>query len=182
MAKTKQVFNLLPKDELEKSTFGQFLKWALNIGRYIVMSVELLVILAFLFRFKLDQDKATLNEKIKRQQTAINSFTELEKTVRYIQRRLELVKKVKQEPLNSSLILEDLARLTPFDVTFSELTIKNEGLIIKGYSLSNVGLNTFLNGLKSSKKFSQINLQTVSSKGRKDPTLNFELTVKLEKS
>jgi len=182
VVKTKQVFNLLPKDELEKSTFGQFLKWALSIGRYIVMSVELLVILAFLFRFKLDQDKAALTEEIKRQQTVIGSFTELEKNVRYTQKRLELVKKIKQEPFNPSQILEDLAKLTPIDVTLSELAIKNDSLIIKGYGLSNVGLDTFLSGLKSSKKFSQINLQSVSSKGRKDPTLNFELTIKVEKS
>ena len=45
-AQEKQI-NLLPKDKWEVGVIGKLLKWALNIGRYIVVFTELIVISAF---------------------------------------------------------------------------------------------------------------------------------------
>ena len=48
--------NLLPKTEFELSFWGRFIKWALSTGRYIIILTELVVIIAFMSRFKLDRD------------------------------------------------------------------------------------------------------------------------------
>jgi hypothetical protein len=61
----KKEINLLPKEEFEKKPLGKFLVWALSIGRYIVIFTELIVILAFLSRFKLDRDLADLNQSVR---------------------------------------------------------------------------------------------------------------------
>jgi hypothetical protein len=47
--------------------------------------------------------------------------------------------------------------------------------------LSKIGLNTFISGLRLSDKFSQINLQSVSSKGKKNPAIKFSLSAKIGK-
>jgi hypothetical protein len=47
--------NLLPQDPFFETVFGRFLKWALSIGRYIVIFTELIVILSFASRFTLDR-------------------------------------------------------------------------------------------------------------------------------
>lgn len=180
MPKLKRTINLLPKDELEKTPIGRFFKWSLTVGRYIVIFTELVVILAFISRFKLDQDLAKLHEEVKHKQTIVSSFEELENDVRLLQKRLEIIKKTGQESLRPYLLITELSKLTPIDVSFEELTIREKSILIKGSSLSNVGLSTFLNGLQTSNQFSQINLETVSSKGRKDPTLKFELSAQLE--
>lgn len=181
MSRLKKTINLLPKDELEKTPIGKFLKWTLTFGRYIVIFTELIVILAFLARFKFDRDLANLHEEIERKQAIIISFENLENNVRFLQKQLEIIKKIETESLDPSLVLEELSKITPIDMAFNELTIQDESISIEGNSLSNVGLNTFLNGLKSNKLFSQINLESISSRGKKDPTIKFRLSVKLNK-
>ena len=59
-APKKHEIELLPKEEWEKTSFGKFIKWTLNVGRYIVIATELIVILAFVSRFKLDRDLTDL--------------------------------------------------------------------------------------------------------------------------
>lgn len=181
MSRLKKTINLLSKDELEKTPIGKFLKWTLTLGRYIVIFTELIVTLVFLVRFKLDRELVKLHEEIKQKQTIIASFEELEYNVRFLQKRLEIIKKIETENLNPSLVLEELSKIIPIDIVFNELTIQNKSISIEGNSLSNVGLNTFLNGLKSNKLFSQINLESISSKGKRGPTLKFKLSAKLEK-
>ena len=61
----KKDINLLPREEFEQKTVGRFLIWALTVGRWIVIVTELIVITAFLSRFKLDRDLANLYEKIR---------------------------------------------------------------------------------------------------------------------
>jgi hypothetical protein len=67
----KQEINLLPREEFEKKPIGKFLTWALSIGRYIIIFTELIVILAFLSRFKLDRDLSDLNQSIREKQAVI---------------------------------------------------------------------------------------------------------------
>jgi hypothetical protein len=53
-ARKKKTINFLPEDELEKSPIGRFLKWALKAGRYIIVLTELIVVVVFISRFRLD--------------------------------------------------------------------------------------------------------------------------------
>lgn len=181
MAKVKKTIDLLSKEGLEKTPIGKFLQWGLTFGRYIVIFTELIVIIAFLSRFKLDRDLAKLHEEIQEKQAIIVSLEELENDVRFLQKRLEFIKKTELESLKPAPILEELSQITPIDLTFSELEIKTDSTSIKGNCLSKIGLSTFLNGLKSNERFSQIELGSISSKGKKDPTLKFELSAKLNK-
>ena len=56
--------NLLPKSDFEASFWGKFLKWGVSSGRYLVILTELVVIVAFLSRFKLDWDYAAVRDRI----------------------------------------------------------------------------------------------------------------------
>lgn len=181
MAKLKKNLNLLPQNELDKSSFGRFLKWALTFGRYIIIFTELIVILAFLSRFKLDRDLLKLTEEIKQKQTIINSYAELEKKITQVHRQLDFISKTESNSINITLLLNNLSAITPADLVFEELSLKNDTIAIKGRSLSKNGINTFLNQFKSNDYFSQINLESITTKGRIDPTLEFELTAKLNK-
>lgn len=181
MAKTKKNINLLPKDELEKNPLGKLLKWSLNIGRYIVILTELIVVIAFLIRFKLDRNKAHLQEKMKNNQTIVLSFKQLESQIRFLQKRLKIVKSLENNNLAPSLVLDKLSAIMPFDMVLDELTIKKDTLTLKGYCLSNAGLSAFINNLEENKEFSQINLSKISSKGKNDPSLKFSLSAKISK-
>ena len=179
MAAQKKTINLLLEDELEKSPLGRFLKWALTTGRYIIVFTELIVIIVFLSRFKLDRDLANLHEEIAQKQTIITASAELENEVRFLQKRLAAINKVQKQSLETSLILKELGEIIPLDVFFSELKIQKNSISLAGISLSNTGIATFLNGLKSSDRFEQLDLKSVSSGGEKDPTLKFQVSVRL---
>ena len=146
--KQKKTINFLLEDELEKSPLGKFLKWALNIGRHIIIFTELIVITAFAARFKLDKDLANLHEEIIQKQTIIESSAELENEVRFLQKRLTAIDMAQKQSLKTSFILEELSRIIPFDVVFSDLEINKKSILLTGTSLSNVGIATFLSGLK----------------------------------
>jgi len=179
VAAPKKTINFLLEDALGKSSLGRFLGWALSIGRYIITFTELIVIIVFISRFKLDKDLANLNEEIVKKQTIIEASAELENEVRFLQKRLTIINKAQKQSLKTYSILEELAEIIPLDVVFSNLEVKKSSISLTGTSLSNTGIATFINGLKSSERFEQLNLQSVSSEGEEDPTLKFRMSAKL---
>jgi len=76
MPAQKSQIELLPREEWEETSFGKFLKWLLTVGRYIVIFTELVVILAFLSRFKLDRDLTDLYKQIENKQAIIQNSTD----------------------------------------------------------------------------------------------------------
>ena len=179
MAAQKKTINFIPGDELEKSPIGRFLKWALVVGRYITIFTELIVIIVFLSRFKLDRDLNDLHEEIIAKQTIIASSIELENEVRFLQKRLEIINKAQDENLNTSIIIDELTSLIPTDVVFSNLKINKKSVILTGTSFSNLGLANLTNGLIANEHFENVNLKSVSSEGENNPALDFEIETNL---
>ncbi|MFC1711612.1 PilN domain-containing protein [Patescibacteria group bacterium] len=181
MSQFKLNINLLPKEQLDSTAVGKFLKWALTFGRYIVIFTELIVIIAFIYRFKLDKDLIKLNSEIEQKSAIITSQQEFENTTRLLQKRLELIKETHLKNLFPSVVLEELARILPLDLVIDDLGVDNSSVKIKGKALSKEGLSTFFQGLQNSEHFTNINLDSVSSKGKKNPNITFSLSLKLIK-
>ena len=58
--------NLMPGRE---TSFGEkFLNWSLTFGRYIIIGTEIIVLVAFFSRFKLDRDFIDLHDQVKEKQ------------------------------------------------------------------------------------------------------------------
>jgi Tfp pilus assembly protein PilN len=174
--------NLLPKEEIERTPIGKFLQWALTFGRYIVIFTELIVIIAFIYRFKLDRDLNKVNNEIKQKTAIIESQQEFEHTVRVLQPRLSLVKEIEALTLIPSGLLNELAQIIPLDLVIFDLQANSKTIMFQGASLSKVGLATFIHGLQTSNSFTNISINSISTKGRDNPTLNFSLTANLTKT
>lgn len=181
MAARRHEIELIPKEEWEKKTLGKFLKWALTIGRYIVIITELIVILAFLSRFKLDRDLTNLYEEIEQKQAIVESASDLEADFRFLQKRLTTIQKLEKEQLKAAKVLEELAGLTPVDVSLAGLSSSKEEISFSATALSEAGLATFLNNLKNSKRFEDLNLSQVSTETTKGLGIQFSLSAKLAK-
>jgi len=175
VAAQKKNVNFLRKDELGKGLWGKFLRWALTFGRYIVVFTELIVILAFISRFKLDLDLARINEEIERKKTVVASFKDLEKEMRFLQQRLKVIKNVDQMAGRTPFVLNELSQLVPLDVFLSQLEIEENSVFLTGTSLSNSGLATFISKLEDSQKFTKVDFGKVASQGEKEPGLDFEI-------
>jgi len=179
MAARKSTIELLPQEDWEKGSLGKVLKWALTVGRYIVIVTELIVILAFLSRFKFDRDLTDLNEEIKQKQAVVQSSAQFEEKFRFLQKQLLTIETLEKKRLQTNKVLTELASLTPIDFYLSNLNIAEKEVSLTATALSEGSLATFLNSLKKSTFFEKITLSQVSSGSQKTIGINFQLKSEL---
>tara|TARA_Y100000310_G_C20224852_1_gene597442 strand:- start:24 stop:569 length:546 start_codon:yes stop_codon:yes gene_type:complete len=178
MAAQKSSIEFLPQDTWEKGTLGKILKWALTVGRHIVILTELIVILAFLSRFKFDRDLTDLNDEVKQKKVVIEASAQFEKDFRFLQTQLAAIKALNDQQLQTDQVLADLASLTPIDIIFSDLQVSEEEITVTASALSESGLATFLRNLKASSEFGQLTLSQVKSDVEKQVGTTFSLKAK----
>jgi Tfp pilus assembly protein PilN len=175
MAARKTAIEFLPQEDWERGTWGKILKWTLTVGRHIVILTELVVILAFLSRFKLDRDLTDLGEKIKQQQAIITSWGNFEKEFRFLNKRLQTIEEFRKNQIESADILEEVANLLPLDIAISDFTVSNKQLSLSANALSEGSLRIFLRNLKNSKKFKNITLTQISLNSEKEMGIKFQI-------
>jgi len=159
--------NLLPKEELEKKPFGKFLKWVLSYGRYIIISVELVVLIVFFSRFIYDRRLTDLNESIEQKQAIVVSAKELEEEIRNFQEGIERVKTLEEGRFKFLQILEELKTITPKDVVFKNISLDAEKISLKGAAVTNAAFAQFLSKLKVSQQFSQVKISEIKKEKNK---------------
>jgi Tfp pilus assembly protein PilN len=158
--------NLLPREDIEKHAIGKFLKWTLSYGRYIIISVELVVFLVFFSRFIYDQRLADLNERIEQKQAIVASASDFELRIRAIQHRIEQVKTLNEGRTIYLEVLEKLKTIVPVEMTFTNIEFKEETISIEGQTLTNESFAKFIIALKADELFSEIAVESV---GKTDP-------------
>jgi Tfp pilus assembly protein PilN len=166
--------NLVPQDPFFETGLGRFLKWALSVGRYIVIFTELIVILSFATRFTLDRMVTDLNSAISQKERVIQSYGELESNFRFVQRQIEDYNQFKQEA-NLIDIFPILNENVPRDVVFETLLIRPDSINFTGGALSQDALNVLVNNLQLSPYFTQISVNKIESRGEKVAGFNFDM-------
>lgn len=154
--------NLLDKDIFSTSILGKILTWALTIGRYIVVITELIVILSFLSRFKLDRELTDLNSDIVNQTAIIESYGDLETKVKALQAQLTVVKEIQA---NSTPIgyLDTLVKYMPVDVRLERIQLDATGFQFSAESLSRTSLTLFIQRLQQDPTFSEVSISQLEN-------------------
>lgn len=160
--KHQKPINLLPRQNWEKKPLFKFLNWSLGIGRYIVIVTELVVIISFISRFKLDRDMTDLYEELETKGAQIKSQEKFEKEFRQIQKKAQVIKQLSAAEDDKLKTLNALSALVPTEVTLENLEIDKNKISLNGYSLTTTGISTFINKLINSDEFGQINLESIS--------------------
>lgn len=153
--------NLIPEEEVNKRRWEKFLKWVLTVGRYIIIGTEIIVMTAFLFRFKLDHDLITLSDEVKSKKQLIESFGNLETKTRNLQSYLATIKKIQDQSPSYVNMINSLSTITPYDVIFSQIRVSENQIKLSATAISLGGFSSFLENLKLSKDFKDINLERV---------------------
>jgi Tfp pilus assembly protein PilN len=154
--------NLVPKDPFFNTILGKTLKWALSVGRYIVIFTELVVILSFVTRFTLDRQVTDLNNAINQKQTVISSFGDLEKNVRIIQAQIENYIQIEQQT-NIAEVFPALSEITPPTVQLDQLIIKAGNISFTGTAKTQEGLNTLITNIQLSPAFADVEINKIES-------------------
>lgn len=174
-APKKRDIELLPREEWEKTPLGKFLKWTLSVGRYIVIATELIVILAFLSRFKLDRDLTDLYEEVKQKQNIIESNSGFEENFRFLQKRLAAIDSLEKNQTISSKVIEKLAAIIPTDIILDKIAVSGNEVSLSVTALSDQGLASFINNLKASPNFDKLTIPNLTTGSENSIGTQFEI-------
>ena len=178
----KTTIEFIPQEEWEKTSFGKFLKWLLNVGRWIVIITELIVILAFLSRFKLDRDLTDLNEVVKQKQAIVGASSDFEKEFRFLQKRLSTIEGLKKSQVEADKILELFSQLTPAGIQLSNFNLSGEKISLTASADSEITFAVFLKNLKQEPKLTSLTLNKVMVDEEQFGRTVFNLTANLKES
>lgn len=178
MAAQKREINLLPREDWEKKPIGRIVKWTLTFGRYIVIATELIVIIAFITRFRLDRNLNNLYEEIGYRQEEIKAEEEFEETLRSTQDSLRVIRELEERRMAAPEILEQLAFLIPLNVRLSNLGFDGKTVSVKGVALSESGLALLVVNFQRSEYFKNIRLGKIARGNRLE--IDFEITAEID--
>lgn len=167
--------NLLPKSELERTTWGRVLKWALSGGRYIVILTEMVVIVAFLSRFKLDQDMSDLGERINGKKNVLEVQTAAEIKFRQVQDKINLAKEAKNEGIKKDEIFAALEADVPPGVRLQNLKIEKNEVSFSAQANSEADLTEFLRRGSQNPKWKEIELSSITAGTQRGVVFNMKL-------
>lgn len=160
-AAPKISINLLGIEQQEHSPLGRFIGWATTYGRYIMVTTEMIVLIAFLSRFSLDRQLTDLKDEIMQKQDIIAANQDLEIQFRQTQDSLNKIKALltKQEiPTNT---INTLHLLLPSGTYFQSLSINDNKITSQVVSLTVQSFSQFLINLSATKQLSNIEIGTV---------------------
>lgn len=168
--------NLLKK----KVNFSQeFTKWALNVGRFLIILVEILAFGTFVWRFTIDRQLVDLHDEIEQKQNLIGSLEENENRFRNLQDRLLIAKTATQNGSNNVNTLSEIVELTPPGITFNSIELTNKVIVINS-NVSSVGaLSNFIKNLRDNPKVNTVNIDRIDNK-EGSVSIGVSLTIQLK--
>lgn len=146
------------------SFFDRFINWALTVGRVIVILTELIALLAFLYRFSLDQQLIDLHAKIKQEQAVVEYLKDNEDTFRNIQNRIALASTLGTSSKQNVKIVNDVISFAPPGMTFNELSDQDGRLKINASTISVSSLSEFVNKLRSYPEIKSVIVEKIENR------------------
>jgi Tfp pilus assembly protein PilN len=171
--------NLVPNDPFFDTVLGKTLKWAVSVGRYIVMFTELIVIISFATRFTLDRQVTDLNQTINQKESVIRSYGDLEERVRSTQAKLDQYQQLEQQK-NIVDVFPSLSSITPPDVLLNELIIRPTSVTLGGSTLSQSSLNLLINNVQLAGGFYNVSVDRIETSEDQSGLLQFRISADTE--
>lgn len=176
-AQKKDRINLLPQEEFAGTLLGRILSWAVSAFRIIVISVEMVVVFAFLSRFWLDAQATDLSDEIKQKQAIIASQATFESDFRAVQEKLKIISEITSQQEVLSLVTMVTSHL-PADVTISTISFDPGEIQVKAAALSELSIAQLITNLESEEQITKVTLSQIGTKAD-SPFINFSLDIEL---
>lgn len=167
--------NLLPPSEFEVSFWGRFLKWAITTGRYVIIVTELVVIVAFLSRFKLDSELASLTDEIRGKTNVLDAQASFETRFRGIQARIAAAESVINSSPEYGKEIDAISQTVPPGVKLSSLLIGKNADTIEASAVSSGDLGAMLGQMSQANKWKSVDVTGLVSDAIKGISLSLSL-------
>lgn len=170
--------NLLGSQDLEHTPWGRLISWATTYGRYIMITTEIVVLLAFISRFSLDRKNTDLTEELTQKQAIIEANTAFEKEIKSLQANLATAKKLMADQAKPVRLLNDLETFLPPDVYLTSLEISKNKLVIAATAGTTAGFAQFLSNIQSATRIKNVVLGDIQRKPGSG--IDFQLTADID--
>jgi Tfp pilus assembly protein PilN len=154
--------NLFPQDPFYSTFFGKILRWAVSVGRHIVIFTEIVVIGSFFSRFVLDRQVTDLNSSILQKQSIAESYGTLDADIREIQRRTKDISDILAQQGRYD-VLNIITKITPPEIVYDQISLSGERMSLSGRSRSGNALSALIAGLQQHPQFQSITIGDISS-------------------
>lgn len=178
-ARTEPRVNLLPVDRFEYSRVGRFLKWALSIGRRVVMLTELVVIAAFLSRFWFDRSLVNLREQRIQKEAVVDSYDTVLQTFLKTQSQLSAIRNILNSQYNVAGRLTDIQSSTPEGVDYEEIDVSSRSATVRGTASAGPVLSGLLSRLQQTPGVSKVTVKLLELSRKRFPGFDFEVNMTL---
>lgn len=162
MEKPAPSINLL--HDRTESLADKFLKWALSVGRTIVIVTEIIALSAFLYRFSLDRKIVDLKDEIEQKQLIVEGFENEEVQFRNLQDRINAAKRLDAKSAETTSLLHQIVELATGRIRFNSLSVTEDVIRIDGETPSTAQLNYFIKQLKQHPKVKRVSLDKLDNK------------------
>src|SRR3989344_3899635 len=142
----------------------EFIKWALSIGRLVVILTEAVALITFIYRFSLDRQLIDLHSKILQEQAIVASLKEQEDTFRNLQDRVALASKVSEQSSKRVKVFSDIQKNIPQDATFNNLSVFEQGIRTNITFKSVSGVSKFVDFLKNYEGVESVSIDKIENK------------------
>lgn len=171
--------NLIPKDPFYETPLGKAMVWSLRVGRYLVIFTEIIVIMSFASRFKLDRDLTDLNTSIVQKTAVVQSYGDTEKKMRLIQKRSEAVAKLLEESSTVDVFHTLISKIPP-DIKVTRLGFDAKAIAVAGVARSSSNFAQFLQIMQSEPTFHGVTIDQIAKTDKNDQGLTFSVHIALK--
>lgn len=168
----------MPKDPFYESLVGKVMVWAIRVGRYIIVFTEIIVIMSFASRFKLDRDNTDLTARITQKKAIIQSYGDIEPRTRIAQEKIETVEKLLKNNNSVSLFTLLTSRIPP-DVELSQLTFDSQEIRLTGRAVSSRAFASILTAMQKEPQFRSVSVDKITSGDQREPGIVFIMRITL---
>lgn len=170
--------NLIPKDPFYDTLIGKIMVWSIQVGRYIIVFTEIIVIMSFASRFKLDRDLTDLTAQITQKKSIVASFGDVETRTRQIQEKIATIQTLVTDK-NAIYFLDKLTNRIPTGVELSQLVYDGNALSFSGRANTSGNLASLIASLQEEPSFSSVSVERINSGDANDPTVQFSIKIAL---
>lgn len=165
--------NLLGTQDLEHTPWGRLVNWATTYGRYIMITTEIVVLLAFISRFSLDRKNTDLTEELTQKQAIIEANVDFEREIKTLQNKLASAKSLLSNQSKPVDVINQIEQLIPADVYLESLDLATNRLTMSAAANSTQGFAQFLSNLESSQALHNVTIGDIS----RSPSTGIEFTL-----
>lgn len=156
----------------------RLMDWTLTIGRLIVIITEIIAVIAFLYRFSLDERLANVRSEIKDQKNIISNLKTDENKYRNLQDRLGLISAFSTKSTKSTQTISDIAGLISSKVKINGLNISADRADMNVNLLSTSYLKELVSSLEKYSGTSSISINNIENKPLEGISANITTVLK----